>query len=320
MANDILLNAGSGGKQVATVDLANFASFGYPSGADTNLPQLPVCALYVSQAIGTVPTPVTTSNTLPVTVVGAIPAGASTIGNVGLVAGSAAIGKVSTNADGPVAAGAAPANSFTISGVFNTTAPAPSAGQAIALQVDDAGNLLSSNEGREATYSASSESFAIAAAPTDIAQLAGSASKTVKILKVSVQIYDSAAQTQVFPILAIKRSTAGSGFSSTGTAVPHNSNNAGATATMSFTTANPTTGGKVGSVDGVYLPSIAKPPTSGATAGVNRFEFRPVDDGGQPLTLIGTAQTLAINLGGITLTNAPTAIVTYTWKEVAETT
>lgn len=323
MSNNTTLNAGSGGDVITDIDLANFGSFGYP----TTTGKLPASAIYVSQAIGTIPSPLTTANPLPVAQQGALPAGANSIGTVvlgagsaavgtvTLGAGSAAVGTVSTNADAALSAGTAPAKALAVAAQYNKTVPAPTDTQSLSLQTDSVGNLFVSNEGRKLTYSASTEDFALAAAPTDIAQLVGSSTKTVKILKVSVQIEASAAQTQIFPVLAVKRSTAGSGFTSTATAVPHDSGDTGATASLQFSTSNPTTGTKVGTVEATYLPTISNPPSSGASAGFLRFEFRPVDEGGKPLTLKGTAQTLAINLGGTTLTGTPHAIVNFTWTE-----
>ncbi|HEV2473522.1 MAG TPA: hypothetical protein VGS41_12690 [Chthonomonadales bacterium] len=71
----------------------------------------------------------------------ALPTGSNTIGNVGLNSGSAVIGGVNTNADGPIGAGTAPANAFTIGGVHNTMPPSPASGQAAALQLDGSSNL-----------------------------------------------------------------------------------------------------------------------------------------------------------------------------------
>ena len=310
MANNTVLNAGSGGDTITTTDLTNFGSFGYSSTG-----KIACSALYISQATGTAPTPVSTSNALPVELENAIPAGTNAIGSVTIGAGTNAIGTVTTNADGALTAGTAPSKGFPALAQYNSTIPAPSNGQTLALQCDPTGNLYVSTEGRKATYSACSEGFALAASPTDIAQLAGSATKTVKIIRIAVQISASAAQSQIFPVLVIKRSSAGSGFSNTATVVPHDSNDAGATAVMSYTTANPTTGSKVGSVDGTYAPTMPNPPSSGASGAALRFAFEPKDEGGKPITLRGTSQTLAINLGGTALTAAPTAIVTYVWTE-----
>jgi hypothetical protein len=68
--------------------------------------------------------------------------------NVGLNAGSNTVGKVDilgnagATLDATVAAGAAPTNGIATLGQFNTTAPAPTNGQTVALQVSGVGNLM----------------------------------------------------------------------------------------------------------------------------------------------------------------------------------
>jgi hypothetical protein len=312
VANNTILNLGSGGDTIVTIDLANFASFGYP----TVTGKLPATCLYVSQASGTSPTALTTSNTLPVSQVGALPAGANTIGNVGLVAGSAAVGTVATNADAAIGAGAAPSKALVIAGVFNTSAPAPGNGQTVGLQTDIVGNLYVSNEGRKPTYSACSESFTLAAAPTDIAILVASTTKIVKIVRIAVTVQASAAQTQVFPILLIKRSAANTGANSSMNIVPHDSNDAAGSATAAFYTANPTPGTKTGSVATTWQTTISNPASSGANGALTRWEYLATDKGAKPITLKkNTAEQIAVNLGATALTGAPTAMVEFEWTE-----
>ena len=323
MANNTVLNSGSGGDTITDIDLANFASFGYP----TVTGKLPASALYVSQAVGTIPSPVVTANPLPVAQQGALPAGANSIGTVVLGAGSAAVGTVTlgagtaavgtvtTNADASISAGAAPAKALAIAGVYNTTAPAPTSGQSVALSTNAAGALLVSGEGLKNTYSVSG-SFVPVASATDIAILPGSATKTIKVLRVKVQLSSTSTTAQNIVAQLLKRSTANSGGTTgTATVVPHDSNNATLTASPLFYTANPTTGALVGAVDTGIL-STQNAPTAG-TAGYPQNEW-VVDytaPGMQPIVLRGVAQGLAVNLGGVSVTATATAKVTYTYTE-----
>lgn len=64
------------------------------------------------------------------------------------------VGNTGASVDSTAAAGAAPTNAVLGSHVFNTTVPAPTAGQAVAQQSDSTGSLLVSLEGRKASYNA----------------------------------------------------------------------------------------------------------------------------------------------------------------------
>lgn len=329
MANNTLLNAGSGGDSMQTIDMANFASFGYP----TTTGKLPCMALYCSQAIGTIPTAVVTANPLPVAQQGALTvtlgagaasigtvvlgAGVASVGTVVLGAGTAAVGTVTTNADAAVGAGTAPSKVLGIAAIFNKTIPAPTDTQSLAVQADMAGNVFISTEGRKPTYSACSESFILAATPTDIAQLVASATKHVKIVRVAVTILASTAQSQVFPILLIKRSAANTGASTGMTIVPHSSDDGVAGAAANFYTANPTAGSKTGSVATTWQTTLSNPASSGANGALTRWEWVATDkDGAKPIRLkANTNEQLAVNLGGTALTGAPTAMVEFEWVE-----
>jgi len=321
MSKNTTLNLGTGGDTMTTVDLANFGSFGYPAGGDTPAPKLPCSVLYVSQAIGTVPTPVTTANPVPVAVqtgstIG-LAAGSASVGTVILGAGTAAVGTVTTNADAAVGAGSAPSKTLAVAGVFNTTPPAPTNTQTVGLQLDAAGSLFVTTEGRKSTFFASTGSFALAATPTDIAQLVGSGSRTIKVLRIKVQLLSANTTNQLFTVFAVKRSSAGSGFNSTATEVPANSAQAITTsgAAPQFTTANPTPGSAVGNVEVAFVPDYVTPPAATGNAAsllTYIFDFTATE-GASPIILNGVAQTLAINLNGVTLSAATNAIVTFVY-------
>ena len=324
MANNTVLNLGSGGDTIVDIDLANFASFGYP----TVTGKLPATVLYVSQAVGTSPTACTTANALPVSQQGALPAGANSIGTVvlgagtaaagtvALGAGTAAVGTVTTNADAPVGAGTAPSKSFLVAGVYNTTAPAPTTGQTMGLQTNSAGSLLVSGEGLKTTYSASTGSFVPVASATDIAILPGSATKTIKVLRVKVQLSSTSTTSQNIACALIKRSTANSGgTSSATTVVPHDSNNTAGSAVPLSYTANPTTGTSIGNIDSAFVCTLDAPTIATPADPMNEWVVDFTAPGMQPVVLRGTAQGLAVNLGGVTVTATAAAKVSYTYTE-----
>jgi hypothetical protein len=80
------------------------------------------------------------------------------VGNAAVVTAAAGVQKVGivgnagTAVDSTAAAGAAPNNAVLTSGVFNTNPPAPTTGQAMAIQFDSTGSQFSSVEGRKASY------------------------------------------------------------------------------------------------------------------------------------------------------------------------
>jgi hypothetical protein len=76
-----------------------------------------------------------------------LPVTAIVEGQVALAAGTAAIGTVVNNTDGPVAPGAAATKSALVGAEYTSASPAPTTGQQLALQVDALGNLRVNNTG-----------------------------------------------------------------------------------------------------------------------------------------------------------------------------
>lgn len=162
---------------------------------------------------------------------------------------------------------------------------------------------------RKTTYTAATAAFATAATPTDIWIINGSASKTIKILRIEV----SATQTTggVANAFLIKRSTANSGGTAVAaTVVPNDSTNAAGTATVNAYTANPTPGTTVGNVvaQKLAIPAPASVVTANPQIMYDSHTFA------QPITLRGTAEGLALNLGGTTLTGG-SVMVNVKWTE-----
>lgn len=174
--------------------------------------------------------------------------------------------------------------------------------------VDQYGSMqIRSYEKQARTYSASAN-VAAAASATDIAILPGSATTTVFVTKVII----SGIQTTggLADVLLIKRSTANTAGTSTAmTAIPHDANDAAATAAPLSYTANPTPGTAVGTFRRGYTPIGA------ATAVVNPLIVYDFGDKGRPIVLRGIAQGLAINLNGVTLTGGTFDIV-FEWFEI----
>jgi hypothetical protein len=154
---------------------------------------------------------------------------------------------------------------------------------------------VSLNDGLKATYSASIVGLVPVASCTDLFTITGSASKTVRVSRITV----TATQTTSgqIDVALIKRSTANSsGTSTSPTVIPHDSNSAAGSATIRAYTLNPTLGNTVGTMK-------ARKVFVGSTV-ANSDEF--ITDFGvrnsQAIVLRGTSQVLSVNLNGVTIT------------------
>lgn len=126
----------------------------------------------------------------------------------------------------------------------------------------------------------------------DILCIAGSASKTIYVKRVRVSGIATAAI--VVDTSVIKRSTLGTGgTSTTETAVPLDSSNAVATATVKSYSVSPTAGTAVGTVRARHQALGVQGNTANTTESL--FDFANYYD--QPLTLRGTTQNLCVNVG-----------------------
>jgi hypothetical protein len=136
----------------------------------------------------------------------------------------------------------------------------------------------------------------------------GNASNTVLLTRIRVSCTQTTAG--IISLNIIKRSAADtSGTSASMTVIPDDSNySAGASAPLTYT-ANPTTGATVGNIDTVKLGCMATGTTSPNDIYIlNRTQ--------KPIVLRGTAQQIAVNLGGATVTGGSFAI-TFEWIETA---
>lgn len=149
-------------------------------------------------------------------------------------------------------------------------------------------------EGQKATYSfAIGPQTTFAATPNDIFVITGSATKTIRIGKLSLCGTATAATTAEFSL--VKRSTAATGGTilNTATVVPNDSTNPAATATFVSYSVNPTPGTAVGVVD-------AKKLNLGALGAAGCLYWQWGDTNGQQIVLRGVAQQLSINFASAT--------------------
>lgn len=168
--------------------------------------------------------------------------------------------------------------------------------------------VITSIDGIKTTYSAAATNFAPPATPTDIFTITGSASKTVRVTKIFVTGTQTTAAVR--DVLLIKRSSANTGgTSAAATAVPHDSANAAATATVLSYTINPTA---LGTAVGTIFSKKVFIPGTGVVQGELILDFGTTND--QAIVLRGTAQVLAVNLNSVTSTGNAVNI-TIEWTE-----
>jgi hypothetical protein len=154
-------------------------------------------------------------------------------------------------------------------------------------------------DGGKASYAAAISGLVPAASATDIFTITGSATKTVRVIRVEVSgIATTILDTSV--ALIVRSSADLTGTSTSPAAVPYDSTNAAATATIKAYTANPgTLGTTVGTIRSSKLLFNLAAPTAGSESGrlIEDFGDRPT----QAVVLRGVAQVLAVNLAGVTV-------------------
>lgn len=152
----------------------------------------------------------------------------------------------------------------------------------------------------------------MAASATDFWCIQGSASKTVFVTSIIVTGQSSGSAITARINLVIRSTANTGGTSTTLTAGPLDSGNAGATATVLSYTANPTLGNLVGVVKG-YVSVTEGTATNIIPGPILGFsEQWGTARGVQPLTLRGTAQEACLNLGASSvLTNFMVSVEWY---------
>ena len=216
------------------------------------------------------------------------------------------IGNAGATLDSTIGAATAPTNALAISSVYQTTIPALTAGQAVAVQCDTTGGVNVNIEGRKKTYSCFASFTPVAG---DIALLPGNASTTVRVTRVEVSL-STTGTAALESVQLIKRSAADSaGTSASMTAVPYDSGFSAASSVPLSYTAAPTLGAAVGTIRGVQFFD-----ESATVAGANTWFWTFGERGGaSAVVLRGTAQQLCVNLGAVVATQ--TATVSFEWTE-----
>jgi len=156
------------------------------------------------------------------------------------------------------------------------------------------------------TYSAQSPAIIPVTAAQDIFWITGSATKTIRVLRIGITATQTTAGT--VSTFIIKRSTANSGgVPTTAINVPYDSNYPVPTATVISNTGSVTVGTPVGAINSfkMFIPTTDK--------GVNPYQFI-LDYVDAPVTLRGVAQCLSVNLNAATVSGGSYSIF-IEWTE-----
>lgn len=170
-------------------------------------------------------------------------------------------------------------------------------------------NPIPTTTSARSSYAASTGYFTPVATPTDVVSIFGSASKTIRVLRVTVTSTQTTAGVNQWFLL--KRSTANTGGTPTAaTGVPLDSGNAAATAVVNQYTANPTTGSLVGKVKVSNILSPAPASVSGGESILHEELYN-----GQGIVLRGTAEGLVLNFNGAAVPTGLSMAVNIFWTE-----
>ncbi len=167
------------------------------------------------------------------------------------------------------------------------------------------------------TYRAASAAFTPGASPEDVFTITGSATTNVYVMKMGLSTTQTTAGTN--PWFIKKRSTANTGgVSVAGTAVPVQSGNPAATATIASYTTTPTgVGAIVGAVWNGWIDS-AKIDTAGI-GGLEGVEVNFESMLGQPIALLSTAEVLSWSFNAGALPTGLSVLAWVMWAEQSKT-
>lgn len=169
------------------------------------------------------------------------------------------------------------------------------------------------NQDQYPTYMAASAAFTPDATPQDVFTITGNTTTNVYVLKAGISTTQTTEGVNAW--FLAKRSTANSGGTAGAiTAVPVQSGNAAAAATVVKYTGAPTAGTLIGNLWSGWLNS-----PKAATAGIGGLQGVELDFTsmyGQPIALLSTSQVLAWNFNGAALPVGLSVLAWMLWMEI----
>lgn len=173
--------------------------------------------------------------------------------------------------------------------------------------------------GGNPTYAAAGANYTAYATPTDTIAISGSASKTVLVSQFQLQL-SATAPTQIPLLSFIKRSTVNTGGTPTAqTAIPYDSSNAPASASVTLYGSAPSLGNTVGTLYPVatsFGASTGTPVLTGLAPANIRDIPRSIIDIRQPIVLRGTNEMLCLNFNAMAWPTLGMVTWLVEWEEI----
>ena len=220
------------------------------------------------------------------------------------------VGNTGATLDGTVAAGTAPTNGVAVLGQFNTTIPALTAAQTVAIQTDVTGAQAVNTEGRKQTYRVGVVAFTpIASATAPTISITGSATKTVRITRI---VFSASAATGTISDVQLRRYSALSGGTANSQAAnvaKMDTNNAAQTAVVNQWSAAATTATSAGILNAKRYELV----TAAVSVQPGEIEWKSGDDNGQAFVLRGTGDFIGLMISAVGTT--PLADCWVEWTE-----
>ena len=306
----------SGGVRTDITSVAGTALTGVPSTFGS-APTGSVQGVNASLFAGTTTVPSGTFGTNPTAVAGTLPVNASLFIGTTAVVTTGTAGQIKVGISGATGVtldaaqnATAPANELVVGGVYNTTIPALSAGNATQFQTDSTGSQAVNTEGRKATYRVGVVGFTpIASATAPTFSITGSASKTVRITKIRIS---ATAATGAITNMSMYRFSALSG----GTAASQAANIAKLDTNNGASSAVPNTwsvAATTATSAGILAAERYEVVTAAVSVNPGYVEWDFGDKNGQSLVLRGTSDFVGVLFSAVGTT--PVADCWVEWSE-----
>ena len=291
------------------------------AGALTNNNAAPTATLTgvlpaIAETAYTTVTYTTGDMVLPVTDLhGALNTDLQAVGGTAIVTAAAGVQKVGISGATGVTLdaaqnAAAPANELVVGGVYNTTIPALTAGNASQFQVDSTGSQLVNTEGKKQTYRVGIVGFTpIASTTSPAVSVTGSATKTVRILRIRFTLAATTGATVNVQLNRFSALSGGTANSQSANIAKMDTNNAAQTAVVNQWSAAATTATSAGILAAERFEILTA--STSLTPGYVEWDFG--DKNGQSCVLRGTADFVGFIFSGVGTT--PVAGCWIEWSE-----
>lgn len=241
----------------------------------------------------------------------------SSVAGTATVTAAAGVQKVgivgSTNAtlDSTNAAATAPTNALLTSAMYNSTIPALTTGQAVALESDTTGSLYVDSEGRKQTYRCGIVNFTpiVSGGTAPFVSVTGSATKTIRITRIRVSASAGTGTVADVSLVKFTALSGGTANSQSANVAKMDSNNAAQTAVVNQWSVAATTHTGAGVLNAERYEIV----TAAVSVLPGAIDWTFGDKQGQGLVLRGTSEFVGVLINAVGTT--PSADCWVEWTE-----